>query len=67
MYNGEVVHILQAIRNAGQLKSRPLVMLLQDQATTYKLGAIYVPVRRDELVDISMFHPLRNESKPVLV
>jgi len=42
-------------------------MLLRDQMTTYKLGAVYVPVRRDELVDISVFHPLGNESKPVLI
>jgi len=60
----EFMHILQAIRNASQLNGSS-VRLLQDQITTYKLGAVYMPIPLDELVDVSVLHPLRNESKSV--
>jgi len=42
-------------------------MVLRDQVTTYKLNAVYVLVPLDKLVDVAMFHPLGNESKPVFI
>jgi len=42
-------------------------MVLQDQITTYKFGAVYVLVPLDKLVDVSMFHPLGYQSEPVFV
>jgi len=40
---------------------------MRDQMTTYKLSAVYMPVPLDELVYVSILHPLGNESKPVFV
>jgi len=67
MYHAEVVHILQPVCNPGQLNGRPSVMLLQDQVTPYKLGAVYVLILLNKLVDIPVFHPLGNESEPVFI
>jgi len=53
----EVVHILQPICNTSQL-SGSSVVLLRDQATTYELDAVYIPIPLDELVDVPVFHPL---------
>ena len=53
----EVVHVLQAIRNAGQLNNTS-AWLLRSQTTTHKLGTIHEPVLLDKLVDVSVFHPL---------
>jgi len=66
MNYSEFMHILQATRNASQLNSSS-VRLLRDQVTTYKLGAVYIPVPLDELVDVSVFHPLGNECKSAFV
>ena len=62
--DAEVMHILQAVRDASQLGSIS-ASLLRDQATTYKLSAVYVPIPLDELVDVSVFHPLGNHREPV--
>ena len=64
MDNTEAMHIPQATRNARQLNGR-LATLLQGQETTYKLSAVNVSVPPDELVDVPIFHPLRNKSEPV--
>ena len=66
MNDMEFMHIFQPTRNASQLNS-PLARLLRDQVATYKLGAVYISISLDELVDVSVFHPLGNESEPVLV
>ena len=66
MYHAKVVHVLQTIRNAGQLNGVS-VRLLRGQVTTYELGAVYVLIFLNEFVDVSIFHPLGNQSKPVLV
>ena len=58
------MHILQAIRNASQL-DRISARLLWGQVATYKLRAVYMPAPLDELVDVSVFHPLGNHRKPV--
>ena len=42
-------------------------MVLRDQVTTYKLDAVYVLIRLNKLVDVPVFHPLRNQSKPVFI
>jgi len=42
-------------------------MMLRDRVTTYKLGAVYVFVPLDKLVDIAMFHPLGNQSEPEFI
>jgi len=60
------MHVLQAIRDTGQLNGTS-VGLLRDQATTYELAAVYVPIPFNELVDVAIIHPLRNQSKPVFV
>jgi len=64
--HAEVVHILQAICNTGQLNSASVVPL-RDQATTYKFGAVDMSIPLDELVDVTILHPLGYESKPVFV
>jgi len=60
----EFMHILQATRNASQLDGSS-VRLLRDQVTTYKFGAVYLLLLLDELVDVSVVHPLGNKSKSV--
>jgi len=62
----EVVHILQPIRNARQLNNSS-VRLLRDQATTYKLDAVYKPTSLDKLIYVPVLHPLGNQSKPVFI
>jgi len=62
----EVMHILQATRNTSQLNGSS-VGLMRDQMTTYKLGAVYILVPLDELIDVSVLHPLGNESKSVFI
>ena len=61
----EVVHILQATRNPSQLIDTS-VKLVRSQTTTYKLNTLHIPISLDELVDVSVFHPIGNQSKPVL-
>ena len=64
MDNPEVVHILQPIRNPSQLDNTS-VSLPQDRVTTYQLSAIHVSIPLDELIDVSVLHPLRNHREPV--
>jgi len=64
--HAEVMHVLQAIRDVGQLNGTS-VEVLRDQATTYELAAVYVLIPFNELVDVAIFHPLRNQSKPVFI
>ena len=66
MDHAEVVHVLQPIRNAGQLDGTS-VRLLQGQATTYKFSTVHMAIPLNEFIDVSVFHPLRNQSKPVFV
>ena len=66
MDHAEIMHVFQAICNAGQLNGTS-VELLRDQATTYELAAVYVLIPFNELVDVAIFHPLRNQSKPVFI
>jgi len=61
------VHVLQAICNAGQLNNRPSVILLRDQVTTYKLGAVHMLILLNKLIDVPVLHPLGNESEPVFI
>jgi len=42
-------------------------MLLQGWATTYKLGAVYTLIPLNELVDVSVLHPLGHESEALFV
>jgi len=67
VYHAEVMHVLQPICNPGQLNGGPSVMVPRDQVTTYKLGAVYIFVPLDKLIDVSVFHPLGNQSKPVFI
>jgi len=60
------MHVLQTIRNAGQLDGIS-GMPLRNQLATYKLGAVYMPILLDERIDVPVFHPLRNQSEPVFV
>jgi hypothetical protein len=62
----KVVHIFQAIRNTNQLNGTS-ARLLRGRVETYKLSAVYVPIPFNELVDVSILHPLRNQSEPVFV
>jgi len=64
MDHAEIMHILQTTRNTGQLNStsaRPP----QGTVTTHELNTVHVPVPFNKLVDVSVVHPLRNQSKPV--
>jgi len=58
------MHILQAVRNVNQLNSA-LVRLSWGQEITHKLSAVDLLIPLDEVVDVSIFHPLRNQSEPV--
>jgi len=62
--HAKVVHILQAFCNVNQLNIK-LIRLLWDQAITYKFSTVHTPVSLDELVDVSIFHPLGDQSEPV--
>jgi len=64
--DAEIVHVLQTIRNVDQLNGTS-VRLLRDQATTYELGAVYVPILPNEIVNVPVFHPIGNQSKSVFV
>jgi len=35
--------------------------------TTYKLGAVYMLVSLNKVVDVPVLHPLGNESEPVFI
>jgi len=67
VYHAEVVHVLQPVRNAGQLNGRASVTMLRDHTTTYQLGAVYVLIHLNKLVDVSVFHPLGNQSESVFI
>jgi len=58
------MHILQTARNPSQLNYAS-ASLSQSQVTTYKFNAIHVLVFLNELVDVSIFHPIGNHTKPV--
>jgi len=60
------MHILQTTRDASQLNGS-LVRLLRNRVTAYKLNAVYILVPLDEVIDVSVPHPLGNESKSVFV
>ena len=60
------MHILQAVRNTSQLNGT-LERLPRDQVVMYELSAVCMWASPNELVDVSIFHPLRNQRKPVLV
>ena len=62
----EFVHVLQAACNTSQLNGSS-VRLVRDRVTTYKFGAVYMPIPLDELVYVSVVHPLGNQSEPVFV
>jgi len=62
--DAEIVHIPQAIRDIDQLNGTS-ARLLRGRVTAYKLGAVYVPLPLNELIDVSVFHPLGNHRKPV--
>ena len=62
----EIVHVLQAIRNASQLKGLS-ARLLQGQVTIYKFSTVHVAILLNEFIDVSIFHPLGNQSKPMFV
>ena len=62
----EFMHICHATRNASQLNGSS-VRLLRDRVATYELGAVYMLIPLDEIVDVSIFHPLGDESKPVFI
>ena len=63
----EVVHILQAIRNIHQLADESVKHLLGSNTDTYKRSPVCVRIHPNELVDVSMVHPLGNHRKDVLV
>ena len=62
--NAEIMHIPQAIRDVDQLNGTS-AWLLWNQMIPYELGPVYVPLPLDELIDISIFHPLGNHRIPV--
>ena len=60
----EVVHVIQTVRNVDQLNSTS-VRYLRGGDLTYKFSAVCVLIPCDELVNVSVLHPLRNHRKPV--
>ena len=60
------MHVPQTIRNASQLNGGS-VRQLRGQVAKYELGAVYMPISPNEFVDVSVFHPLGNQSGPVFV
>jgi len=64
--NTEAMHILQATGNPSQLNGMS-ARFLRDRVKTYELGAVRMPIPLNELIDISVFHPLGNQREPVFV
>ena len=62
----EVMHILQAIRNIRQLTDESVRHLLGSNTDTYKRSPVCIGIHPNELVDISMVHPLGNNRKVAL-
>jgi len=58
------MHILQATRNPGQLDDAS-VKFLRSQVTTYKLNTVHIAIPLNEVVDVSVFHPIGNQSEPM--
>jgi len=56
--------MLQTIRNVNQL-SNTLGRFASRGVVTYKLSTINLLILLDEIVDISIVHPLGNQSEPV--
>ena len=63
----EVMHILQPVCNVDQLNGSSVGRIQWGQVTTYKIGAIHFLIPLDEVIDVSVFHPLGNHREPVLV
>ena len=66
MNDMEFMHIFQPTRNVSQLNGSS-ARVLRDEVITYKLGTVYMPIPLDELIGVSVLHPLRNQSEPALV
>ena len=64
MDNLEVVHVLQPVRNPSQLENTS-VSLPQDRVTTHQLSAVHVSIPLDELIYVSVLHPLRDHREPM--
>jgi len=64
MNHTEAMHIPQAVRNTNQLSNATSVRFLWDLVTTYKLSAVCMPIPLNEPVDVSVFHPLGDQSEP---
>ena len=62
--NAKIVHMPQAIRDVDQLNGT-LAGLPRCYATAYELSTVHVPLPLDKIIDVSIFHPLRNHRKPV--
>jgi len=66
MNDAKVMHILQTLRDVNQLNTTS-VRFVRGQVITraYEFSAVDVTVPLDELIDVSVFHPLGDQSEPV--
>ena len=62
----EAMHVRQAQCNFKQLNRTSARFSGVDQGMTHKLGAVHIFVLLDKLVDVPMFHPLRDHRKPAV-
>ena len=63
MYHMKTVHVLQPIRNIGQLNESVKLTTTGYNTTTYKLDQIHSLIHLEVLVDIPVAHPLRDHGK----
>jgi hypothetical protein len=63
MNHAEAMHVRQAVRNINQLNRTSARLCSGDCGVTHKLSAVHMIVLLDKLVDVTMFHPLRDHRK----
>ena len=61
----EAMHILQAIRNICQLPDGLVRHLPEPNTNTYKRSSVCIRIFPDELIGVSIVHPLGNHRKVV--
>jgi hypothetical protein len=60
MNHAEAMHVPQATCNVNQLNRTSAKLCSRDRGVTHKLSPVYMTVLLDKLVDVPMFHPLRD-------
>ena len=59
----EAMKILQPVRNIHQLRRTVIPGSVEMNVVTHELDSIHLSVVLDELVDVTIIHPLRHQRK----